>query len=101
MATISPRLPLRDNKGCFRRPKELKRRELSAASCKKPRRNIEDVVTNAEDHCVSKRCFEFQGRRIVELGELAKEFESGCKSCGAPLRLLDCFQETISGLGSF
>ena len=31
----------------------------------------------------------------------AKELDGCCKSCGKPLRLADCTQETISGLGSF
>ena len=35
----------------------------------------------------------------MELNVLAKELE--CKSCGASLQLLNCFHETVSGLGSF
>lgn len=49
----------------------------------------------------SKCEFQVTGRRVVELDLLAKELDGGCKSCGKPLRLADCTQETISGLGSF
>lgn len=49
----------------------------------------------------SKCEFPVTGRRVVELDLLAKELDGGCKSCGKPLRLADCTQETVSGLGSF
>lgn len=49
----------------------------------------------------SKCQFQVTGRRVVELDLLVKELDSGCKSCGKALRLADCTQETISGLGSF
>ena len=45
--------------------------------------------------------FKFCGRRIIELDVLGNELDSGCKTCGNPLQLSNCYQETISGLGSF
>ncbi|XP_044166167.1 uncharacterized protein LOC122950140 [Acropora millepora] len=41
------------------------------------------------------------GRRVVELGLLSKELADGCKYCGSPLQLSNCWKETVSGLGSF
>ena len=88
----------RDKKGCFRRLKEMKRREISAVNCKRPG-IVEEVKMGTEAPCESQSCLELRGRRIVELDVLAKELE--CKSCGASLQLLNCFRETVSGLGSF
>ena len=45
--------------------------------------------------------FPITGRHVIELDLLAKELDGGCKSGGKPLRLADCTQETILGLGSF
>lgn len=45
--------------------------------------------------------FPVTGRRIVELSLLANQLDSGCSVCGTPLRLSNCTQETLSGLGSF
>ena len=45
--------------------------------------------------------FSLPGRRVVELGVLAKSLDEGCKTCKTPLRLSDCTDETISGLGSY
>ena len=41
------------------------------------------------------------GRRVVELGLLSKELADGCNYCRSPLQLLNCWKETLSGLGSF
>ena len=62
-----------------------------------------EIVESAKTSVVSfAKCeFPVTGRRVVELDLLAKELDGGCKSCGKPLRLADCTQETISGLGSF
>lgn len=95
MAAMRPR----DKKGCFRRLKEIKRREMSAVNCKRPGIVVEEVEMGTEAHCESQSYLELRGRRIVELDVLAKELE--CKSCGASLQLLNCFRETVSGLGSF
>ena len=45
--------------------------------------------------------FSLPGRRVVELGVLAKALDEGCNTCKTPLRLSDCTDETISGLGSY
>lgn len=95
MAAMRPR----DKKGCFRRLKEYKRREMSAINCKVVGKGVEEVELDTEVHCEPQSCLELRGRRIVELDVLAKELE--CKSCGASLQLLNCFRETVSGLGSF
>ena len=91
----------RDKKGCFRSRKELKRREILADRCKRKGRDVEVVLKSSEAHG-SANCSELKrGRRIVELDVLAREIDGGCKSCGVPLQLTNCFQETVSGLGSF
>ena len=41
------------------------------------------------------------GRRVVELGLLSRELADGCNYCRSPLQLLNCWKETVSGLGSF
>ena len=41
------------------------------------------------------------GRRVVELNVLAKYLDGGCKACGTALKLSNCTDETVSGLGSF
>ena len=89
----------RDKKGCFRKPKEMKRREMSAVNCKIIGKVVEEVEIDTEVHCESQSCLELRGRRIVELDVLARELE--CKSCGASLQLLNCFREMVSGLESF
>lgn len=101
MAAMPVENRLRDKKGCFRSRKENKRREISADMCKRKGRDVEVVVKSSEDHDGSENCFELRGRRIVELDMLARELDGGCESCGAPLQLTNCFQETVSGLGSF
>lgn len=68
---------------------------MSAVRFKIKERDSEDVVTSSEN------CFELKGRQIIEFDVLAKELSSGCKRCGAPRHLLNCFQETESWLGSF
>ena len=45
--------------------------------------------------------FALSGRRVVELGILAIALDSGCKACCTPLKLTNCIEETLSGLGSF
>ena len=57
--------------------------------------SVESAKTSVRSF--SKCKFPVTGRRVVE----AKELDGGCKSCGKPLRLADCTQETVSGLGSF
>ena len=101
MAAMRVRDRPRDKKGFFRSRKEIKRRELSAEMCKRRARDVEVVVRSNESSDESENRFELQGRRIVELGVLAKELDGGCESCGAPLQLSNCAQETVSGLGSF
>ena len=41
------------------------------------------------------------GRRVVELGLLSKELADDCNYCRRPLRLSNCWRETVSGLGTF
>ena len=59
------------------------------------------MIKSSKAFQLSKCEYPVTGRRVVELDLLAKELVGGCKSCGKPLRLADCTQETISGLGSF
>ena len=44
--------------------------------------------------------FSLRGRRVVELNVLAEALDGGCEACEAALRLSDCINETVSGLGS-
>ena len=41
------------------------------------------------------------GRRVVELGLLSKELADRCNFCGSPLKLSNCWKESVSALGSF
>ena len=59
--------------------------------------SVESVKTSVRSF--SKCEFPVTGRRVVELDLLAKELDGGCKSCGKPLRLADCTQETV-GFGN-
>jgi len=45
--------------------------------------------------------YKISGRRVVELELLARSLDSGCKTCGEPLKLSNITDETLSGLGSF
>lgn len=56
-------------------------------------------VVEKNSNCTD--AFSLPGRQVVELGVLAKALDEGCKACNTPLRLSDCTDETISGLGSF
>ena len=69
---------------------------------KKAEQSVE-IVESAETSILSfSKCeFPVTARHVVELDLLAKELDGGCKSCGKPIRLADCTQETISGLQSF
>ena len=44
--------------------------------------------------------FHFAAVVVVELNVLAEALDGGCEACGAGLRLCDCINETVSGLGS-
>ena len=65
------------------------------------KRKLSESDKIVESVSLSKCEYLVTGRRVVELDLLAKELDGGCKSCGKPLRLADCSQETISGLGNF
>jgi len=69
---------------------------------KKAEQSVE-IVESAKTSILSFSKCEFlvTGRREVELDLLAKELDGGCNSCGKPIRLADCTQETSSGLQSF
>ena len=41
------------------------------------------------------------GRRFVGLGLVSKELADGCNYCRSPLKLLNCWKETVSGLCTF
>ena len=59
---------------------------------------MSEDVENANDR---KSDFKLSGlRRVVELDLLAKVLDEGCKACGNPLQLSNCFHETVSRLGS-
>ena len=88
---------VRDKKGCFRRVKECERRQNLQIQCKRKFDNVGEDVKNANDR---RGDFELSGRRVVELDLLAKVLDEGCKACGNPLQLSNCFHETVSGLGS-
>ena len=65
------------------------------------KRKLSESVGSAKPSVLSESEFPVTGRRIVELNLLANELDGGCKLCGKPLRLSNCKEETISGLGSF
>ena len=89
---------VRDKKGCFRREKECERRQNLQIRCKRKFEKVTQDVENANDR---RSDFKLLGRRIVELDLLAKVLDQGCKACGYPLQLSNCFHETVSRLGSF
>jgi len=88
---------VRDKKGCFRRVKECERRQNLQIRCKRKFEEVTKDVENANDR---RSDFKLSGRRVVELDLLAKVLDQGCKACGNPLQLSNCFHETVSGLGS-
>ena len=44
--------------------------------------------------------FSLRGRRVVELNVLGEALDGGCEACGTALRLSNCINEPVSGLGS-
>ena len=70
------------------------RRQLSAVEKqkKKTEKNERDPEV-----CID---FSLRVRRVVELDVLAEALEGGCEACGTALRLSNCINETVSGLGS-
>ena len=44
--------------------------------------------------------FSLLGHRGVELNVLAEALDGGCEACGTALRLSNCINETVCGLGS-
>ena len=73
---------------------------LNAGSKRKLSESARSVKPSVFSESLYEREFPVIGRRIVELSLLAKELDGGCTSCRKPLRLSDCREETISGLGS-
>ena len=91
------RLRVWDKKGSFRRVKEHERQRNLQIRCKRKFEKVGEDVENANDR---RSDFKLSGRRVVELDLLVKVLDEGCKACGNPLQLSNCFHETVSGLGS-
>ena len=87
-----------DKKGCFRRVKECERCQNLQIRCKRRFEKVGEDVGKGNDR---RSDFELLGRRVEELDLLAKVLDDGCKACGNPLQLSNCFHERVSGLGSF
>ena len=97
MASVRPR----DKKGCYRRRKENERREELRFRFKRNAEEPSVIIESDGRQNNEEKGFLLTGRRIVELGVLAKALDTGCQTCGNPLQLSNCSQETTSGLGSF
>ena len=89
---------VRDKKGCFRREKECECQQNLQIRCKRKFEKVTEDVENASDH---RSDFKLSKRHVVELDLLAKVLDQGCKACGYPPQLSNCFHETVSRLGSF
>lgn len=92
----------KDKQGRFCRRKTLNRSKNVSKAMKdrwSTYRSLSTEVVEEDADCSD--TFSLPGRRVVELGVLAKALNEGCKACNTPLRLSDCTNETISGLGSF
>ncbi|KAL9958594.1 hypothetical protein ACROYT_G035628, partial [Oculina patagonica] len=92
----------KDKQGRFRKKKTLNRSKSVSNVLKNKwsayRSFNSEVIEEESDFSDA---FSLPGRRVLELGVLAKSLDEGCKACKTPLRLSDCTDETISGLGSF
>ena len=102
MAAILAGREKRGNRGRFCSPKILKRINDSSSRLK----NCWSVIKNqnkamAGDDNGFSDVLSLTGRRVVELNVLAKYLDGGCKACGTALKLSNCTDETVSGLGSF
>ena len=92
----------RNKKGFFLRQKEMARRRQSSSFWKNGIPDDETKRDGDSDYrCANEDVSILHRRRMVELDVLAKGLDSGCKTCGKPLQLSHCCDETISGLGSF
>ena len=100
MAAVSGALD-RNKKGFFVSPKEKERRENLKKMLKRKFSEVESEEENERVSSDRESAFELTGRRVVELDVLAKSLDSGCKTCRNPLKLSNCQQETLAGLGSF
>ena len=101
-ANLIARPETRDKQGRFCKKKRLNRSTIVSNVLKEKwsaHRSLNLVHPDKETDFSA--TFSLPGRRVVELGVLAKSLDEGCKTCKTPLRLSDCTDETISGLGSY
>ena len=89
---------IRARNGRFCKFRELRRIETVSTIRK---RKLGESTIKEEGEKGEKTPVKLVGRRIVELDVLSKELDSGCQTCGSPLKLSNCVQETVSGLGSY
>ena len=93
---------VRDSRGRFCGKHKFKKRNNVSAS-RKERLSVGENENS--DVLVSDTgfidAFQQSGRRVVELGVLAEALDGGCSACNTPLKLSNCTDETLSGLGSF
>lgn len=97
MAAVRPR----DKRGCFRKRKDNERREKLHIRFKRNAEEPSVIMVSDGRQSNEEKGFLLTGIRVVELDVLAKALDSGCQTCGNPLQLSNCSQETTSGLGSF
>ena len=98
--TASPRA--KDKQGRFFKKKRLNRSTIISKVLKEKCSAYKNLnVVCPEKKTDFSKTFSSLGRRVVELGVLVRSLDEGCKTCKTPLRLSDCTNETISGLGSY
>ena len=93
---------MKDSRGRFCGKHKFKQRNNVSASMKErwsvgEKENLEVLVNNTG----FMDAFQLSGRRVVKLGVLAEALNGGCSACNTPLKLSNCTDETLSGLGSF
>ena len=101
MAAVFSASAKRTNKGHFRGAKAFIRNNNAADRLTASWSAIEkqENEKNVRDPEVCSG-FSLRGHRVVELNVLAEALDVGCEACGTALRLSNCINETVSGLGS-
>ena len=93
---------VQDSRGRFCGKHKFKQRNNVSASMKEmwsvgEKENSEVLVNDTG----FMDAFQLSGRRVVDLGVLAEALDGGYSACNTPLKLSNCTDDTLSGLGSF
>ena len=101
MPAVRPARAKRTNEGHFCRAKVFIRNNNAGARLTASWSAIEQEAKEKNVHdpevCSG---FSIRGLRVVELNVLAQALDGGCEAYGTALRLCNCINETVSGLGS-